>query len=563
MIPRRIVRTLIQAALFFVLLFTLVFFADARYRLLPDRIHSALPSHHPGSVITDITVTFCSSANLFSSCRLDSDQWHRVEKDLYLRSGWVQSAWLHYQHKKEEELGADDRVVIGLKVSRNNPNSAEDREDPSEVWESRPGGIWILRSNRRHDSDSSRAITAVDVLFGPDSVEVRPNWELTPTPLLLSSGTQIVRLSTRHGHPPPLSTQYTQVKPRVSKEGRFKILQISDTHLATGLGVCRDALGEDELPSKNCEADTRTLEFLEKILDEEKPDLVVLSGDQTEGPAAPDTQSTIFKLAALMIERKIPYAAIFGNHDNEGDVSLSRAAQMSLLETLPYSLSSAGPDAVDGVGNYYVEILAHSSQHSAITLYMLDTHAGSPDEKHYIGYDWLKQSQIDWFKRTSQSLRKDHQKYAHIHLDLAFIHIPLPEYIEDSPIIAGGELREGVTAPKYNSHFYDALVEEGVVAVGCGHDHANDYCALRPLKEGGAAGDRQHLGPWMCYAGGSGFGGYGGYQGFHRGVRVWDFDATVGRIVTWKRLECCGEKKDRKIDELMIVEGGKVVAPSS
>jgi hypothetical protein len=141
---------------------------------------------------------------------------------------------------------------------------------------------------------------------------------------------------------------------------------------------------------------------------------------------------------------------------------------MALIETLPYSLSEAGPDDVEGVGNYFIEVLARgSSGHSALTLYLLDTHAYSPDEHTFSGYDWLKKNQIDWFKKTAESLKPAHAKYSHHHMDLAFIHIPLPEYAEtDNPRV--GNWTEAVTAPGFNSGFRDALVEEGVVLVSCG-----------------------------------------------------------------------------------------------
>jgi len=174
----------------------------------------------------------------------------------------------------------------------------------------------------------------------------------------------------------------------------------------------------------------------------------------------------IFKYAQLLIKHKIPYVSIFGNHDDEG--SLSRAAQMELIETLPYSLSKAGPPGIDGVGNYHLEILARGgSDHSAITLYLLDTHAYSPNENKFKGYDWIKKNQIDWFHDTAQSLKKNHKQYTHVHLNVAFIHIPLPEY-RDGNLAFVGEWKEAVTAPVYNSGFRDALVEEGVVMVSCG-----------------------------------------------------------------------------------------------
>lgn len=141
---------------------------------------------------------------------------------------------------------------------------------------------------------------------------------------------------------------------------------------------------------------------------------------------------------------------------------------MALIETLPYSLSQAGPTDVAGVGNYIVEVLARGgSKHSALTLYLLDTHAYSPDEHSFQGYDWLKPSQITWFKQKAEGLRKAHAEYTHHHMDLAFIHIPLPEY-RDKDEDSVGLRNETVTAPGFNSGFRDALVEEGVVLVSCG-----------------------------------------------------------------------------------------------
>jgi hypothetical protein len=147
---------------------------------------------------------------------------------------------------------------------------------------------------------------------------------------------------------------------------------------------------------------------------------------------------------------------------------MSRAAQMDLIETLPYSLSKAGPADIDGVGNYYIEVLGRGhSDHSALTVYLLDTHAYSPNEKKFKGYDWLKKNQIDWFRETAQRLRKPHKAYTHVHLNVAFIHIPLPEY-RDADLTFVGEWKEPVTAPVFNSGFRDALVEENVVMVSCG-----------------------------------------------------------------------------------------------
>jgi len=520
----------------------IVVFLDNRYRVLPNAIHSHLPAHHPGLVVTDITVATCSSFNPFSKCTLDDEYWHRIDKDLYLGRGFLSKAYLHVQRKREEDLTTHDEPVSDIRVGRL-PPPASDPTSNGERWESRPAGLWIKKSSRRHMSDSATVVTGVDVLFGADAVDPRSNWQIQDIALFLDSHGDFAepRLTVRKG--PALKVE--KPVPRIRKDGKFKIMQVADLHLSTGLGTCRDALPEGQ----KCDADPRTMEFMERLIDDEKPDFVVLTGDQVNGETAPDAQTAIFKYSEMFARHRIPYAGIFGNHDDEAN--LDRAQSMAIMDGLPYSLSTAGPEDVDGVGNYVVEILGRgSTSHSALTLYMLDTHSYSPDERQYHGYDWLKQSQIDWFRSTSQSLKRKHKEYTHIHMDLSFIHIPLPEYRNPDNLQWVGNWTEPPTAPAYNSNFKDALIEEGVVLVSCGHDHVNDYCLPANNKQGKPA-------LWMCYGGGAGFGGYGGYYGYHRRIRFFDFDMNEARITTWKRLEW-GDT-ERRIDEQIIVDGGNVV----
>ena len=99
------------------------------------------------------------------------------------------------------------------------------------------------------------------------------------------------------------------------------------------------------------------------------------------------------------------------------------------------------------------------------------------------------------------------------------MHTLFPGFADDSELtIVGGPPRAPTEDPSLNTHFYDALVEERVVAVGCGHDHINDFCALRAhqgparqLVDGQSimSGDvdlEQEPGSWLCKGGGSGFG---------------------------------------------------------
>ena len=245
---------------------------------------------------------------------------------------------------------------------------------------------------------------------------------------------------------------------------------------------------------------------------------------------------------------------------------------MSLLQDLPFSLSQPGPEDVDGVGNYHLQIFDDAEPQLPLsTLYFLDSHGQIPSEVKDPDYDYIQQSQIDWFTSTSQALRNKREKLLHdrnndrFHLSLAFMHIPLPEYAESGLVIRGGRRGEPTEGPSYNSHFYDALSSEGVSALGCGHDHVNDFCALpRPehvreeLRQYAFEGPR--VGPWLCYGGGSGFGGYGSYDGkrYHRRARAWELDTGAGVMKTWKRVEYAAER----VDELVLVKGGEVVSES-
>lgn len=279
--------------------FLLVAILDSQFRVLPSAIHNALPAHHPGLVITDVKIVSCSRINPFKPCKLDGEIWHRIEKDLYLGSGWVSSAYVHIKRKREEELLPEDKVILDVTVGRLDPSTGVKGEG-NEKWESREAGLWLKRSAKRHASDSQQAITSVDVLFGADAVDPRDGWQMVGTALLLdNSGEGLeARLSVRRGK----ETIHTRPVPRINENGKFKIMQVADLHLSTGTGVCRD-----EMPvplngaNGKCEADPRTLEFVGRLLDEEKPDLVVLSGDQVNGETAPDAQSvsTVLPLPAL------------------------------------------------------------------------------------------------------------------------------------------------------------------------------------------------------------------------------------------------------------------------
>lgn len=256
-------------------------------------------------VVTDLTVCIFSPTDAPSTYDQDP-KWHRM-KELYLYQR-QQSAWLYVALANEKEIAAEDLVVMDIRVGEP-PHS-------DHSWEPRTCGIWL---KRKKFCGIDQAVTEVDVLFGSDAVDPRRKWTLMRSPLQLDAQ-PVAQLSVLHGRAPKPDAPAVL---RVREDGKFKIVQISDTHMETGVGVCKDAIDADGNHLPESEADPLTVKFIEEILDVEKPDLVIFSGDQLHHDL-PDSKSALLKLLAPVIERSTPFALVFGNHDSEGDHALSR-----------------------------------------------------------------------------------------------------------------------------------------------------------------------------------------------------------------------------------------------
>lgn len=109
-----------------------------------------------------------------------------------------------------------------------------------------------------------------------------------------------------------------------------------------------------------CNGDATTIEYMEKLLDREKPNLVVFSGDNINGGGVSDARAATFKFAEPVVKRKIPWAVIFGNHDDEND--LTREELLEVMKHMPYSLTERGPIDLPGIGNYILKVFTDSTK---------------------------------------------------------------------------------------------------------------------------------------------------------------------------------------------------------
>ena len=86
-----------------------------------------------------------------------------------------------------------------------------------------------------------------------------------------------------------------------------------------------------------------TLAFLDELLDIEKPDFVVFSGDNVQQGKDPNLLRVAMNAFTSRVERrKIPWSAVFGNHDTDG--GLSREGLLELMtQGKQYSHVKYGP----------------------------------------------------------------------------------------------------------------------------------------------------------------------------------------------------------------------------
>lgn len=236
---------------------------------------------------------------------------------------------------------------------------------------------------------------------------------------------------------------------------KFKIVQFTDTHI-----------------KPNDKESLVAINMINKVLVDENPDLVVFTGDVvTDNPVTKGWEMATEPL----IKRQIPFAVVFGNHDDESELTREQIA--SIVVKIPGCLLVPQVKEVFGFGNYILPIKSSTGISNSALLYCMDSNTYST-VKGVGGYGWFQASQINWYRSESQKQKEVNGKTLP---SLAFFHIPLPEYAEAyknekyPPI---GLRLEKECSPEINSGMFSAMLESGdIMATFVGHDHSNDYIA--------------------------------------------------------------------------------------
>ena len=309
----------------------------------------------------------------------------------------------------------------------------------------------------------------------------------------------------------------------------FRIVQFSDLHM-----------GESD--------DQYTLRLMRWIVSTERPDFIVFSGDQVSGYAVfgEDQRALLWQKAlSVASEFGVPFATIFGNHDDQpyhldpllwhtwalvaiisaliafvavrfldrgekiGRLAVipvgflcffifmvtgpNPSVRISLLEhehlTYPrLSYTAYSPPNLHGVSNYRLVL---RSSNASVALYFLDTGGGWIPEA-------IHDDQVEWLKSFDPVP------------SLVFMHIPPMQYgamYSKSNCFGPAPLETSSGCPGSDT-LLQTLSDIGTIGVFVGHDHGNSWCCRSD-------------GMLLCYGRHSGYGGYD-FGGPERGARVID-----------------------------------------
>jgi len=261
---------------------------------------------------------------------------------------------------------------------------------------------------------------------------------------------------------------------RFAPNGKFKIVQFTDTHLQDMESLSDGDNSDTAQIARAIQITTALFKDMNAILDLEKPDLVIFTGDNV---LAGNNQAAEYwkKLVKPLNDRNIPWAAIMGNHDQECTMKTNRVL-MKIVEKLPGSMASRGPVDAGGGGNYVLTIKGARSPQTKAALICIDS-GDYADKQLSDGYAWIPDNRIAWVRQQIQSMTRNNNNQPLP--TLFFLHIPLPEF--DEAVKTGafsGNKKENVCCPKINSGMFAAILESrSVMGVFAGHDHNNDYVA--------------------------------------------------------------------------------------
>ncbi len=313
----------------------------------------------------------------------------------------------------------------------------------------------------------------------------------------------------RDGTEPDTSLYESKLTLGFGSDGKFKMLVFSDPDI-----------------------NTNTISAMEAMLDEERPDLVILNGDVSSGISTKsELEEYLRVLCAPMESRRIAWCHINGEQDV--DAGLSVTLQNEVFSSFKYCVSKSDFESF-GASSYFLPVFADSSAEKGSAplfgVWMLGqtglissspvAPGGSDGFLNSVSgegkdYGYVTQSHVDWLSDSASLMKKDREKGIP---SIAVTHTPVDEFniIAENPdkCAFDGVMAEKVSASPVQSGLFAALLEaKSILGLYCGHDHLNNFSG-------------KYLGIELGYAASIGYDGYG-----HGGTFENNNSARGGRVI--------------------------------
>lgn len=299
-------------------------------------------------------------------------------------------------------------------------------------------------------------------------------------------------------------------------DGDFKILNATDLHL-----------------DEDYDLNNKTLQMLANHIRDEKPDLVIFTGDVV---LSKYQQIDAVQFARFMENMGVYWAYVFGNHEAREEKEYFKYLLFDSLKMYPHCLSKFGRPELFGYGNFVINIMNSETElRESLVLFdsgrnICEPHITNDRIPHYDGkpYDYIKPSQIAWYEGEISALKAQYGRVE----SMLYMHIPIKEYENvferdengdfkptgKANILYGGQY-EGIGCSPYNSGLFKAMKRSGSQAIFAGHDHVNDFAA-------------EYDGILLVYNQGGGYNCYtmGDHDGKHWPEKDWQVGATVTEV---------------------------------
>ncbi|KAI5967900.1 SIA1 [Candida margitis] len=324
---------------------------------------------------------------------------------------------------------------------------------------------------------------------------------------------------------------------RISQD-KYKVMQLSDLHFGQDLGRC--STGTTDV---KCSSDLKTLKFIETTIQQEHPDLIVITGDLIDVERSLDYKSILLKSLQPILASNTKFIYTFGDEvSNKED----KSTIVEFLSSLPSCLNTFVPFAdsnLHGVTNDNLQICntlvkgkggkrakdEETIEEQTVSITILDS------QDHLID-----DTQINYLYRINNEFTSSDYK-------LLFFHYPIPQYRPAGTFkIVGSYNEKHPLDTKTNIKFHDDIINCRYNVLSVGHEHENDACILselskQPLDKGGAKTEDTTTplpSIWLCYNSITGDSGITAInEQYVRKIRLFEVDFEKKRILSWKRKE--------------------------